>query len=90
MKVSIVFALLSICGFMTLTSCASTGRELLAERQEQNHSRPAGYTVDGFILDNRMPVARPQRSWEFYYKNCTLVSRNPYPDRDEYSCSDPF
>lgn len=90
MKVSWLLPLMFILAFGFMTGCASSGRELLAERQDQNRSRAAGYAADGFTLDNRMPAERPQRNWEFYYKQCALVSRNPYPNRDEYSCSDPF
>jgi len=91
MKLSRLLLLMSILGLGFMTGCASpSGRELLEERQEQNHSRAAGYATDGFTLDNRMPESRPQRAWQFYYKQCALVSRNPYPNHDEYACGDPF
>lgn len=89
MRVFRLFLILSILGWMT--GCASpSGRELLEQRQSENNSRYAGYAADGFMLDNRSPEQRPQRSWQFYYKQCGLVSRNPYPNRDEYSCTDPW
>jgi len=72
-----------------LTGCASTTRERLEERQNRNNARAAAYAADGFTLDHRSPEPRPYNPWEFYYKNCTLVSRNPYPSQAEYACADP-
>lgn len=75
---------------LVLSACASpSARERLDERQSRNNARAAAYAADGFTTDYRSPEPRPFRPWEFYYKNCSLVSRNPYPDRAEYSCSDP-
>jgi hypothetical protein len=89
MKASTLFLALFLLEI--LAGCASpSGRELLEQRQAQNKSRYAGYAADGFTLDDRLPEERPEKTWQFYYKQCELVTRNPYPDRDEYSCTDPW
>ncbi len=74
-----------------LSACSSpTVREQLDERQNRNRAAAAAYAAEGFTMDHRSPEPRPYRSWEFYYKHCTLVSRNPYPSRDEYDCTNPY
>lgn len=72
-----------------LTACASSTYDRLQERRDQNNSRAAGYAADGFTMDFRSPEPRPVRAWLFYYKNCSLVSRNPYPNKSEFECADP-
>lgn len=61
----------------------------MEDRRAPSRARAAAYAADGFTLDHRSPEARPYRPWQFYYKHCTLVSRNPYPDRAEHACTDP-
>ncbi len=82
--------LVLLCLVMGLSACASrTAREIIDEKQGQSKARAAAYAAEGFTMDHRSPDPRPYRAWEFYYKHCTLVSRNPFPDRSEYSCTDP-
>jgi len=61
--------------------------EAIADRA---HPHAAAYAADGFMMDHRGMPERPYRAWEFYYKHCALVSRNPYPNQSEYDCADPF
>lgn len=61
----------------------------MESRNASARPRHAAYAAEGFTLDNRSPEPRAYRAWDFYYKHCTLVSRNPWPTRDEYDCSDP-
>jgi hypothetical protein len=83
---SALFALLT----GMLTACASKpDYERIEERQSQSKARAAAYAADGFTMDHRSPDQRPNRAWDFYYKHCALVSRNPYPNRAEYDCADP-
>jgi hypothetical protein len=73
-----------------VTACASTPDYLrIEERQSHSNARAAAYAADGFTMDHRSPDQRPNRAWDFYYKHCALVSRNPYPNRAEYDCADP-
>ncbi len=85
--------LLHLTAILVLASammgCASSTRERLEARQDQGHPRAAAYGAEGFTMDFRSPEPRPYRAWEFYYKNCVLVSRNPYPSRADYECADP-
>ena len=81
----------TLVGLILLTSCAApSSREVMADRLRGQNARAAAYAAEGFTLDHRSPEDRPYRSWEFYYKHCSLVTRNPYPSRDEFECSDPF
>lgn len=74
-----------------LIGCSSpTARERMTATQDQSRAHPAAYAADGFTMDFRSPPERPFRVWEFYYKHCTLVSRNPYPDRAEHYCMDAY
>lgn len=61
----------------------------MEDRNASANPRHASYAAEGFTLDHRSPEPRPYRAWDFYYKHCTLVSRNPWPVRAEYDCSDP-
>lgn len=78
-----------VCAIGCLTACASSTMERLDERQSQGRPHPAAYAAEGFTMDHRSPEGRPYRAWEFYYKQCSLVSRNPYPNRSEFECADP-
>ena len=69
--------------------CATPTWEQLQERRDQGNAAAAAYAAEGFTLDHRSPDSRPARAWQFYYKNCALVSRNPYPSKTEYECADP-
>jgi hypothetical protein len=72
---------------MFFISCASkSGRELLAERQSKSKAHYAAFD-GGFYNIGREPAERPVRNWDFFYKHCDLVSRNPYPSKSEYDCS---
>lgn len=81
------FLIISLLGM--LAGCASPTYEVLQERRDRNNARAAAYAADGFTLDHRSPEPRPIRAWLFYYKNCALVSRNPYPNKSEFECADP-
>jgi hypothetical protein len=74
---------------LALSSCATSTREILDERQSRGRPRSAAYAADGFTMDHRSPEPRPYPAWDLYYKHCTLVSRNPYPSRTEYACTEP-
>ncbi len=79
----------TVC-LVVFTACASPStRDILDERQSKNNARAAAYAAEGFTMDHRSPEGRPYRAWEFYYKNCSLVSRNPYPNKSEFECADP-
>jgi len=85
------FLFFFISFFILFAACsAPTARERMEAEQNRANPQGAAYAADGFTLDHRSPEARPFHPWEFYYKHCSLVSRNPYPDRSEYSCSDPY
>jgi hypothetical protein len=32
---------------------------------------------------------RSKNGFDFYFKHCSLVGRHPYPDKDEFLCSEP-
>lgn len=76
-------------GCFFLSGCASSTYEELQSKRDQGHPRAAAYAADGFTLDHRSPEPRPFRAWQFYFKECALVSRNPYPSKTEFECSDP-
>lgn len=68
-----------------------TARERIEATQDRARPRSAAaYAADGFMMDHRSPEPRPFHAWEFYYKHCALVSRNPIPSKAEYDCSDPY
>lgn len=72
-----------------LTSCAHSGKDLLLERQSQARPDSDAYAGEGFYNDYS-PEPRDARKWQFYYKDCELVDRHPWPRRGEYDCNDPF
>ncbi len=74
--------------FSACSSSSTSSLSKLESRQNSAHPRAAAYAAEGFTMDHRSPDSRPFRAWEFYYKNCVLISRNPYPDRAEYACQD--
>lgn len=75
---------------LLLPACASpSARELLEAKQDRSRAHRAAYAADGFTLDHRSPDSRPYRAWDFYYKHCSLVSRNPFPNKAEFACTDP-
>lgn len=86
-----VFLYIFIVLALAIQGCAtSSTREILQNKQDKNRAHRAAYAADGFTLDHRSPDSRPNRAWEFYFKNCSLVSRNPYPNKAEFACSDPY
>lgn len=86
-----IFVLLVLISHQLLTACSSpTARQQIEAKQARANPRAAAYAADGFTLDHRSPEPRPFRSWEFYFKHCNLVSRNPFPTQDEYACTEPF
>lgn len=86
-----IFILLILTINQLLTACSSpTARQQIEAKQARANPRAAAYAADGFTLDHRSPEPRPFRSWEFYFKHCNLVSRNPFPTQDEYACTEPF
>lgn len=85
-----IIALSSIGLFFLTISCTSGSTyEQLQIKRDSGNVRAAAYAADGFTLDHRSPEMRPFRAWDFYYKNCALVSRNPYPNKSEFECADP-
>jgi len=75
---------------LILGACSTkSARQTLEEKQYSAKPRGAAYAADGFMMDHRSPDARAYRPWQFYYKHCNLVSRNPYPDRAEHYCTSP-
>lgn len=75
-----------------LSACSSgpTAREQIEAKQDRARPKAAAYAADGFMMDHRSPEPRPYHAWEFYYKHCALVSRNPVPNKSEYDCADPY
>ncbi|MEZ0393365.1 MAG: hypothetical protein ACAH59_14190 [Pseudobdellovibrionaceae bacterium] len=81
----------SVFLLLFLVGCSSkSARSTIEETQDRARPRAAAYAADGFMMDHRSPEGRAYRPWQFYYKHCTLVSRNPYPDRAEHSCTTPY
>jgi len=73
-----------------MSSCSSpSSREKVQAVRDSARHKPAADSMDGFWLDHRSPPDREVKHWEFYYKNCTLSSRKPWPDRSEYDCMNP-
>lgn len=76
--------------FLTTVHCSSpSGLDRVRQVQDSAKPRAAAYAADGFMAEHRGFQERPYQAWEFYYKHCTLVSRNPYPNRAEYACNEP-
>lgn len=76
--------------FALLSSCASPGGyERLEQRQAKARPRSAAYAADLFYT-NSPPEERQVRPQTFYYKQCFLESRGSYPNKSQYTCSDPF
>lgn len=81
---------LSLLSLLFWLGCSSpSGLDRVREVQDSAKPRAAAYAADGFMMEHRGFQERPYQAWEFYYKHCALVSRNPYPSRAEYACSEP-
>lgn len=72
-----------------LTGCAHSGTDLMIERQAKSRPDSHAYAGEGFYNDYS-PKSRDNKKWQFYYKDCELVDRHPWPRRGEYDCNDPF
>lgn len=83
----LIFAIL--CKAIIFTGCSSSTVTRLQEKRDAGNPHFASYAAEGFTMDQRSPEPRPQRAWQFYYKNCSLVSRNRFPNKTEFECSDP-
>ena len=80
-----------IIGSFANVGCSSlTAQERIEERRSSANPRGAAYAADGFTLDHRSPEPLPYEKFEFFYKHCTLQGRNPFPNRSEWSCTDPY
>lgn len=90
MKKSFIFLMMSLFFVIQVLGCASqTSREKVEATRSSSHAKPAADYMDGFWLDYRSPPDREAQHWEFYFKNCSLISRKPWPDRTEYECMGP-
>ena len=70
-------------------SSPSSRQKMDAARSKSHHN----YAVDGmetFWLDYRSPEDKDVRSWEFYYKHCSLSGRKPFYDKADYLCTEPY
>ncbi len=82
-------AFFALAALAFVSGCSTSTYEVLQNKRDQGNPRAAAYAADGFTLDHRSPEPRPFRAWQFYFKDCALVSRNPYPSKSEFECSDP-
>lgn len=64
-------------------------RDEMYSKIEHANPRAAAYAAEGFTFDKRQ-VERPNTVWDFYYKHCNLISRNPYPEKEAWSCTEPY
>lgn len=76
---------------LTLTSACSTPsvKDTLEEKYYSGRAHPAAYGADGFMVDHAQEI-REYRKWEFYYKHCALVSRDQFPSKSNWECSEPY
>lgn len=75
-----------------LLGCANklTPRERMEQRTANARPHPAVWSTESFYLHHRSPPEKEVEKWEFYFKHCRLVDRNPFPTHDEYNCSEPY
>lgn len=73
----------------TIAGCSSTALERMQRESDRARPHPAGYAADDFTF-NRPRPERSERRYEFYYKHCSFVGREPYPDANMYSCTEPY
>jgi hypothetical protein len=76
----------------TLLGCANKAspRERMEQRNANARPHPAAWSTESFYLHHRSPPEKEAEKWEFYFKHCRLVQRNPFPTHDEYTCSEPY
>ena len=73
-----------------MTACSSPSvKEVLEDNYYAGRAKPAAYAADGFMVDNN-PEAREAKRLEFYYKHCTLVSRERFPSKSSWECTEPY
>ncbi len=74
---------------LSLSCSHESLRDQMYSKIENANPRAAAYAAEGFTFDKRQ-VERPNTVWDFYYKHCNLISRNPYPEKEAWSCTDPY
>gem|GEM_PF-5570144 len=71
--------------------CANpSSQDRMRAIRDSSREKPAAIGMESFWLDHRSPPDRQVHPWEYYYKHCTLVGRQPEIDWADYSCTDPY
>lgn len=74
---------------LSLVSCGSKSKwQKVEETQNSANPRYSAYAADGFTFSKKTPE-RDFIQYEFYYKKCHLVTRDPFPTSQEHQCTDP-
>jgi hypothetical protein len=77
-----------------IISCSSNSKKRISieestmARNESARPNPAVYGPENMWID-RAWEQEPYQKWNFYFKHCSLISRNPFPMTDKYSCTGP-
>lgn len=74
---------------LSLLLVACSNLTPLEEVYSKSKAHHGAFAAEGFTFDRPMPH-HPKEDLEFYYKNCSLKGRNPYPLKSEYECSEPY
>jgi hypothetical protein len=72
---------------LLLANCSSLSET--ERKQDLARPHPAVYGPDTMYWEVKHDE-RPYVRWEFYYKHCSISNQNPYPEKLEWSCTDPF
>jgi hypothetical protein len=89
-KLQEIFSLLML--ILCLSACASrlSSREAMDRVNDSSSAKAGAFIGDVFYLDLHSPADREVQKWEFYYKQCELVSRKRFPKKTEHECGEPF
>ncbi len=75
--------------FFFLLRCQSTSGWKMPESDLNNQADPASYAGDAMMFRKDMPHREDFKSWEFFYKHCSINSNDPFYARNSYDCAGP-
>lgn len=69
-----------------LLGCASELSE--PRRKSSAPIHPAAYSMENFTFDKVQP-SRSTNDFKFFYKNCSIDERRPFPQGGKWQCAEP-
>lgn len=82
-------ALIAFSFFLALSGCASDPY-MWPDTDAGSPAHGDAYAADAMHFRKPMPDRREHKSWDFYYKHCSMNGQETYFSKTSYDCNGPF